>query len=63
MQRSSRMGVRGTIDITSRAPYGKYLEWGTRKMAARPWARPIIRRMRQRSLRKTLQRASRRIRQ
>jgi HK97 gp10 family phage protein len=28
--------------VGTNVPYGRYLEFGTRKMAARPWARPAI---------------------
>ena len=44
-----RMGIRKQMDrgriearIGSNVPYGKHLELGTRKMAARPWLRPTL---------------------
>jgi len=30
------------VQIGTRLPYGKHLELGTRKMAARPWLRPTL---------------------
>lgn len=34
---------RGRVNVTSNAPYSAALEWGTSKMAARPFMRPATR--------------------
>lgn len=34
--------VRYKVGMTGRAFYGRFLEFGTRKMAARPWLRPAF---------------------
>lgn len=37
-----------SVSVVSRAPYGGYLEFGTSKMAARPYLRPALQRNRNR---------------
>lgn len=34
----------GLVTVTSRAPYSRFLEFGTSRMAARPFMRPALRR-------------------
>lgn len=44
--RESIQAIKNFVGTTRRAPYGRFLEFGTRKLAARPFLRPALERMR-----------------